>query len=101
MADSGPQNPLLSGVVQNEVREAAKQAYKDTLRLLFKNFWQAGHLGGELPPANKEQEWFTLVMNEPRNMQVALDETALAGDRQRAQAELIRRVRLESEIFDD
>ena len=91
-------NPLLSGITLNEITEQAIQVYKDTYRLLIRNAFQSGFVAGEAPPENREQEYFQLVMQYQRNVQVALDEAALPGDRIRAQDEIRRMIKLEQEM---
>ena len=92
-------DPILDPDVQHRVLERQMQHFRDSLELLFKNFFPRGKMVGQIPETDKVRELSGLIVVHDRNVSVAVDANALPGDRERANDELLREEELSREIL--
>ena len=92
-------DPLLDPEVQNKIIELGRKHYEDTLRLLFKNVFPRGYMVGQSQYRTKMEKLLALMLEHDRNLGVASDPNATAGDQKRAQDALFEEEALKPEVF--
>lgn len=90
---------MLSAKRLNELIEQQKDRFIELIRIGVRNFWQSGHLVGQVPPSGELEELAGLQQNQQMAAAVADNQQAPDGDRVRAQRALMRQVELERKIF--
>lgn len=94
-------DPLLDPDLQHRVLEGQIQHFRDSLALLFKNFFPRGRMVGQIPETDRPRELLSLMQVHDRNLSVASDPNQLPGDMTRANMDLLREEELKREVFAD